>query len=68
MVMKDTVTPKKKRKLRKKAAMQEDDYVEQIGDSSLVEAVYSNTSHNTSRASGASRASRSFNSRKSTRF
>ncbi|KAJ9475259.1 Kinesin [Pseudozyma hubeiensis] len=68
MVMEETVTPKKKRKLRKKAAMQEDDYVEQIGDSSLVEAVYSNTSHNTSRASGASRASRSFNSRKSLRF
>lgn len=68
MVMEETTTPKKKRKLRKKAAMQEDDYVEQIGDSSLVEAVYSNTSHNTSRASGASRASRSFNSRASMRY
>ncbi|SJX65335.1 related to Kinesin-like protein KIF23 [Sporisorium reilianum f. sp. reilianum] len=68
MVMEETTTPKKKRKLRKKAVMQEDDYVEQIGDSSLVEAVYSNTSHNTSRASGASRASRSFNSRASMRY
>ena len=61
MVVEETVTPKKKRKLRKKAAMQEDDYVEQIGDSSLVEAVYQNTSSNTSRAS------RSFGSRKSGR-
>ncbi|SNX87686.1 related to Kinesin-like protein KIF23 [Melanopsichium pennsylvanicum] len=63
MVMEETVTPKKKRKLRKKAAMQEDDYVEQIGDSSLVEAVYQNTG----RASGASRASRSLTGRKSFR-
>ena len=67
-ILEQKVTPKKKRKLGKKAAVQEDDYVEQIGDSSLVEAVYSNMSHNTSRASGASRASRSFNSRKSIRY
>ncbi|SOV05517.1 related to Kinesin-like protein KIF23 [Ustilago sp. UG-2017a] len=45
MVMEDTVTPKKKRKLRKKAALQQDDYVEQIGDSSLVEAVCQSTSN-----------------------
>ncbi len=63
MVVEETTTPKKKRKLRKKAAVQEDDWVEQIGDSSLVEAVYSNSA----RASGASRASRSFTSRKSGR-
>ncbi|CDW97804.1 hypothetical protein [Sporisorium scitamineum] len=68
MVMEETTTPKKKRKLRKKAAMQESDYVEQIGDSSLVEAVYSNTSHSTSRVSAASRASRSFKSRTSIRY
>ncbi|SPO30244.1 related to Kinesin-like protein KIF23 [Ustilago trichophora] len=69
MVMEDTVTPKKKRKLRKKAAMQEDDYVEQIGDSSLVEAVYQNTTTGGSaRQSNATRASRSFgNGRKSFR-
>ncbi|SPO32785.1 related to Kinesin-like protein KIF23 [Ustilago trichophora] len=69
MVMEDTTTPKKKRKLRKKAAMQEDDYVEQIGDSSLVEAVYQNTTTASSaRQSNASRASRSFgNGRKSFR-
>ncbi|KAF6766987.1 Kinesin, motor domain protein [Kalmanozyma brasiliensis GHG001] len=67
MVVEETVTPKKKRKLRKKAAVQEDDWVEQIGDSSLVEAVYS-TNNNSARASGASRASRSFSSRKSGRY
>lgn len=67
MVVEEAVTPKKKRKLRKKAAVQEDDWVEQIGDSSLVEAVYS-TNNNSARASGASRASRSFSSRKSGRY
>ncbi|GAK66634.1 kinesin-domain-containing protein [Moesziomyces antarcticus] len=59
MVVEERVTPKKKRKLRNKTAMQEDDYVEQIGDSSLVEAVFQNASSN--------RASRSFSSRKSGR-
>ncbi|KAJ1018039.1 hypothetical protein NDA16_004908 [Ustilago loliicola] len=64
MVMAETVTPKKKRKLGKKAAMQEDDYVEQVGDSSLVKAVYQSTSN---RSFGASRKSKSFGSRTSIR-
>ncbi|KAJ1035992.1 hypothetical protein NDA13_000647 [Ustilago tritici] len=59
MVMEDTVTPKKKRKLRKKAALQQDDYVEQIGDSSLVEAVCQSTSN---RSLVGSRKSKSFGS------
>ncbi|EPQ28102.1 uncharacterized protein PFL1_04429 [Pseudozyma flocculosa PF-1] len=37
MIAEDCVTPKPKRKLRKKAAVQEDDMVDQIGDSSVVE-------------------------------
>ncbi|KAJ1035660.1 hypothetical protein NDA18_000437 [Ustilago nuda] len=45
MIIQDPVTPKKKRKLRKKAALQQDDYVEQIADSSLVEAVSQSTSN-----------------------
>ncbi|PWN48418.1 kinesin-domain-containing protein [Violaceomyces palustris] len=45
LVVEEKVEPKKKRKLRKKAAMQEDDMVEQIGDSSLVEAVQHSNSH-----------------------
>lgn len=64
MVMDKATTPKKKRKLLKKAAMQEDDYVEQIGDSSLVEAVYQSTSN---RSLTNSRKSKSFSSRTSIR-
>ncbi|KAJ1596606.1 hypothetical protein NDA14_001636 [Ustilago hordei] len=45
MIIQDPVTPKKKRKLRKKAALQQDDYIEQIADSSLVEAVSQSTSN-----------------------
>jgi kinesin family protein 20/kinesin family protein 23 len=52
MIAEETATPKKKRKLRKKATVQEDEFVEQLGDSSLVEAVFQNMSSNTSRSFG----------------
>ncbi|PWY97103.1 kinesin-domain-containing protein [Testicularia cyperi] len=58
MIAEETISPKKKRKLRKKAAVQEDDYVEQIGDSSLVEAVFQSTSGNTSRSFGSRKSMR----------
>lgn len=60
MIAQDTpLSPKKKRKLRKKATVQEDDFVDQIGDSSLVEAVYqsSTTLAASTRSSLASRKS-----------
>lgn len=62
------LSSKKKRKLRKKATVQEDDFVDQIGDSSLVEAVYQQqTSHTNSNSAAAASTRSSLASRKSLR-
>lgn len=63
-VVLEDATPKKKRKLRKKAAVQEDDWVDQIGDSSLAEAVYHQSASNRSLVQSG-RTSKSFGSRRS---
>ncbi|KAN0063976.1 hypothetical protein ACQY0O_003582 [Thecaphora frezii] len=47
MIAEDCATPKPKRKLRKKAAVQEDDMVDQIADESLTGAVHAKTPRNT---------------------